>query len=67
MKNGWQVESNCGPALNRLAREQMKVKLLADIRNDLAVCELEGTDPREFINELIEMLKQLGKNHEQDF
>lgn len=29
-------------ALNRLAREQIKLRLLADIRFDLAVCEIEG-------------------------
>lgn len=31
-----------GKALNRLAREQIKLRLLADIRFDLAVCEIEG-------------------------
>lgn len=31
-------------ALNRLAREQIKLRLLADIRFDLAVCEIEGWD-----------------------
>jgi len=29
---------------NRLAREKMKLRLLADIRMDLMVCELEGWD-----------------------
>lgn len=31
-------------AFNRLAREKMKLRLLADIRMDLMVCELEGWD-----------------------
>jgi hypothetical protein len=39
-------------ALNRLAREQMKVKLLADINVDLTVCEIEGWDAREYLRDL---------------
>lgn len=39
-------------ALNRLAREQLKLKLLADINTDLMVCELEGWDPREYLHDL---------------
>lgn len=39
-------------ALNTLAREQMKHKLLADIRVDLTVCEIEGWEPREFLRDL---------------
>jgi hypothetical protein len=34
--------------LNRLGREQMKLRLLADIAFDLTVCELEGLDKREY-------------------
>ena len=29
-------------ALNTLAREQMKLRLLADVRTDMTVCEIEG-------------------------
>ena len=32
------TDTNCAPSLNRLAREQMKLKLLADIRMDLIIC-----------------------------
>lgn len=39
-------------ALNRLAREQMKLKLLADIRIDMTVCEIEGWDPMEHVRDL---------------
>lgn len=39
-------------ALNRLAREQMKHKLLADIRTDLMVCDLEGWDQRAYLRDL---------------
>ncbi len=35
-------------ALQELARHQMIEELLADMRFDMEVCELEGWDPREF-------------------
>lgn len=47
-------------ALNRLAREQIKLRLLADIRFDLAVCEIEGWDKTEYLAELKEMMDTLG-------
>lgn len=39
-------------ALNQLAREQLKTKLLADIQTDLMVCQLEGWDSTEYLAEL---------------
>lgn len=33
-------------AINRLAREQMKLKLLQDIMVDLTICEIEGYDKK---------------------
>lgn len=39
-------------ALQRLAREQMKHKLLTDIRTDLSVCKIEGWDAREYVRDL---------------
>lgn len=47
-------------ALNRLAREQIKLRLLADIRFDLAVCEIEGWNKLEYLNELKDMINELG-------
>lgn len=47
-------------ALNHKAREQMKCRLLADIRFDLAVCEIEGWDKLEYLNELKSMIDDLG-------
>lgn len=47
-------------ALNRLAREQIKLRLLADIRFDLAVCELEGWSKTEYLNELKDVTNSLG-------
>lgn len=47
-------------ALNRLAREKMKYQLLADISLDLAVCEIEGWSKTEYLNELKDMINELG-------
>lgn len=43
-------------ALNCLAREQMKLRLLHDIRIDLAVCDIEGWDKLEYIRDLQEAI-----------
>ena len=55
------TDTNCAPSLNRLAREQMKLKLLADIRMDLIICEIEGWDKMEYINELNELVNSFRK------
>lgn len=47
-------------ALNRLAREKMKYRLLANISLDLVICELEGWDKTEYLNELKDMINELG-------
>lgn len=39
-------------AFNQLAREQLKRKLLADILVDMKICEIEGWDKLEYLNEL---------------
>lgn len=46
--------------LNRLAREKMKYRLLADISLDLVICELEGWSKTEYLNELKDMINELG-------
>lgn len=47
-------------ALNRLAREKMKYRLLADISLDLVICDMEGWDKLEYLAELKEMINTLG-------
>lgn len=47
---------------NRFARETMKYRLLRDIRVDLQICELEGWSKTEYLDELREMINQLGEN-----
>lgn len=48
-------------AFNRLAREKMKLRLLADIRMDLMVCELEGWSKLEYLDELLALVQELRK------
>ena len=45
--------------LNRVCRESMKERLLRDILVDLAVCELEGWDKMEYINEISALLESM--------
>ena len=45
-------DTNVGVALNRLAREQLKLKLMLDIRMDISVCQLEGIDYKLYLQEL---------------
>ena len=54
------IDTNCAPSLNRLAREQMKLRLLQDIRTDMMVCEIEGWDKAEYLNELKELINSFG-------
>lgn len=48
-------------AFNRLAREKMKLRLLADIRMDLMVCEIEGWSMLEYLDELLALVQELRK------
>lgn len=54
------MSDEVGITLNRLAREQMKARLLADIAVDLQVCELEGLDPSEYVRELRQMFADIA-------
>ena len=38
--------------MNKLARKQMAHRLLADIMMDITICQLEGWDYKEYIEEL---------------
>lgn len=46
--------------MQRLARHQAITKLYADILMDMQICEIEGWDKMEYINELRELLDTLG-------
>ena len=43
-------------ALQQLAREEMKHRLLADILTDINVCKIEGWDYKEYLLELKEIV-----------
>lgn len=53
--------------LQDLCRHAFIVKILADIRMDMAVCELEGWDKMEYINMIYEEMdrfrKKVGVQH----
>ena len=44
--------NDIGIALNRLAREQLKLKLMQDIQIDIEVCKLEGIEYKNYLLEL---------------
>ena len=50
--------NDIGIGLNTLAREQMKYKLMADIRTDIEVCKLEGIDYKEYLKELKQIIDE---------
>lgn len=54
------MSEEVGIALNRLAREQLKRRILSDIAVDLAVCELEGLDRQEYVRELQDLLTDIS-------
>lgn len=47
--------------MQQAAREQFKLKMLAEINFDIQVCQLEGWDYREYILELQEELDRIIK------
>lgn len=46
------IDANYMRTVNELARKRFELKLLADIRVDLMVCEIEGWDKQTYIDEL---------------
>ncbi len=60
MKN-FELDEETRKALNRKAREEFKLTLLADLRMDIEVCKLEGWDYLEYLQELKELIEGLGK------
>lgn len=59
MKNGF-VKGNdkeTALALQRLCREQLKHRILADILQDITVCRIEGWDYKEYLYELLNLIK----------
>ena len=47
--------------LNQKSREEMKLKLLKDIKIDLQICELEGWNKKEYLTDLKELIDSFMK------
>ena len=45
--------------LQKLAREELKLKLLTDILLDIEVCKIEGWDYKQYLNELKDLINNL--------
>lgn len=54
-------DAGASVALNQLAREQCKTRILEDIMFDLTVCEIEGWNKLEYLDELITMLTDIRR------
>lgn len=55
------IQDGAQRALNDLARHQMKSKLLADINVDMLVCQIEGWDAMEYLDDIREELDKLPR------
>ena len=57
----WKLKENATveerKRVQTLAREQMKLKLLQDIKFDVQVCKIEGWDYKEYLIELENIIK----------
>ena len=47
-------------ALNDLARHTAIVRILNDIRMDMEICEIEGFDKNEYLNQIRQLLNSIG-------
>ena len=65
MKN-WRLQNNATiqerKALQKLCREQTKLRLLGDIKKDIIVCQIEGWDYKEYLRELICLIQNFLRN-----
>ena len=51
-------------ALNDLARHELKLRILQDLRAYISICQMEGWDYREYLFDLIELIKGFVKKPE---
>ena len=60
LRGNWTIPIDASPEMrhtfNQMCREEEKCKLLSWIQVDIAVCELEGWEKTEYIEELQELL-----------
>lgn len=48
---------------NELAREQLKLKLIADINMDMQICRIEWWDYTEYLKDLIQTLYEISSKN----
>lgn len=51
----------CEIKMNKLAREQMKLKLLKDIRLNFIICDFTGENPKDYLHELKAIIDEFLK------
>ena len=56
-----EIDENYMHTLNQLARKKFEEHMLMDIRIDLAICEIEGWDKREYLNEIKRLIDSIGQ------
>lgn len=56
------VDAKYVRTVNELAREKFKLKLLAELRTDLMICEIEGWSKLDYLNQLRRLIAGLGKS-----
>ena len=56
-----EVDPETRKAMNRHARHKMILKLYQDILIDLTICEIEGWDKMEYINELSDLINSFRR------
>ena len=59
MKKNYIFHSDAAFEMQQLAREQMKLKLLADVAMDMTICKIERWDHKKYILEIIEILESI--------
>lgn len=55
----YQLDTETRKALQRLAREQLKLRLLSDIAVDIQICKIEGWQYKEYLLELKNEIERL--------
>lgn len=68
LRGNWTIPIDASPEMrhtfNQMCREEEKCKLLSWIQADIVVCELEGWNKTEYIEELQELLNSFKVNYE---
>ena len=58
------IDKKTAKTANELARKKFQEKILQDIRVDLMICEIEGWDKSEYIQEIKKLINSIGERDE---